>query len=56
MAKKGPRQIIKMVSSADTGHCYFTEKNIRNTPDKLVQKKFDPKVRKHVEYREGKMK
>ncbi len=56
MAKKGPRQTIKLVSSAGTGHNYYTEKNVRETPDKLVLKKYDPVVRKHVEYKEGKMK
>ncbi len=56
MAKKGPRQTVKLVSSAGTGHCYYTEKNTRETPDKLVLKKYDPVQRKHVEYKEGKMK
>ena len=48
------REKIKMVSSADTGH-YYT-KNKRTTPDKLEMKKFDPVVRKHVIYREAKIK
>ena len=58
MAKKGPRQIVKLMSSAGTGHCYYTEKNTRETPDKMVLKKYDPSpsVQKHVEYKEGKMK
>ena len=56
MAKKGPRVIVKLQSSAKTGHCYYTEKNTRNTTEKLVVKKFDPVVRKHVDYKEGKMK
>jgi len=54
--KKGPRATVKMVSSAGTGHCYFTEKNSRNTTDKLKLRKFDPVVRAHVDYTEGKMK
>ena len=50
------RDKIKMVSSADTGHYYTTTKNKRTTPDKLEMKKFDPVVRKHVIYREAKIK
>lgn len=47
---------IKMVSSAGTGHYYTTEKNKRTTPDKLEMKKFDPVIRKHVMYKESKIK
>ena len=54
--KKGPRGNVKMVSSAGTGHCYYTSKNTRNTTEKLKMKKFDPVVGEHVEYNEGKMK
>lgn len=50
------RDKIKLVSSAGTGHFYTTTKNKRSTPDKLVIKKFDPVVRKHVEYKEAKIK
>ena len=50
------RDKIKLVSSADTGHFYTTDKNKRNTPDKLEFKKYDPVVRKHVIYREAKIK
>ena len=50
------REKIKMVSSADTGHYYTTTKNKRTPPDKLEMKKFDPVVRKHVIYREAKIK
>jgi len=50
------REKIKMVSSANTGHYYTTTKNKRTTPDKLEMKKFDPVVRKHVIYREAKIK
>lgn len=53
---KGIREKIKLVSSAGTGHFYTTSKNKRNTPDKLVFKKYDPVVRKHVEYKEHKIK
>lgn len=44
-----------MVSSAGTGYCYYSEKNSRNTTDKLKLSKYDPVVRKHVEFVEGKM-
>jgi len=50
------REKVKLVSSAGTGHFYTTDKNKRRTPDKLEIKKFDPKARKHVIYREAKMK
>ncbi len=50
------RDKIKLVSSAKTGHYYTTTKNKRNTSDKLVLKKYDPVVRKHVEYKEAKIK
>jgi large subunit ribosomal protein L33 len=50
------RDKVKMVSSAGTGHFYTTTKNKRTTPDKLEMKKFDPVVRKHVMYKEGKIK
>jgi large subunit ribosomal protein L33 len=53
---KGAREKIKLVSSADTGHFYTTTKNRRTTPDKLEMKKFDPVVRKHVIYKEAKIK
>ena len=50
------RDKIKLVSSAGTGHFYTTDKNKRTTPDKFEIKKFDPVVRKHVIYKEGKIK
>ncbi len=50
------RDKIKLVSSAGTGHFYTTTKTPRQSPDKLEIKKYDPKVRKHVMYREAKMK
>ncbi len=51
-----PREKIRMVSSAGTGHFYTTDKNKKNTPDKLKFKKYDPVVRKHVMYKESKIK
>lgn len=50
------REKIKLVSSAETGHFYTTIKNKRNTPDKMEIKKYDPVVRKHVIYKEAKIK
>ena len=50
------REKIKMVSSAGTGHYYTTDKNRRTSSDKLEMKKFDPVVRKHVTYKESKIK
>ncbi len=56
MAKKGKVEKIKMESTAETGHFYTTVKNKQNTPDKLELKKYDPVVRKHVLYKEKKLK
>ncbi|MBJ6136646.1 MULTISPECIES: 50S ribosomal protein L33 [Marinobacter] len=50
------REKIKLVSSANTGHFYTTMKNKRNTPEKIEIKKYDPVVRKHVAYKEAKIK
>ena len=50
------REKIKLVSSAETGHYYTTTKNKRLHPDKVEVKKFDPVVRKHVMYKEAKIK
>jgi large subunit ribosomal protein L33 len=47
---------IKLVSSADTGFYYVTKKNSRTKTDKLAMKKYDPIARKHVEFRESKIK
>ena len=50
------REKIKLVSSANTGHFYTTTKNKRTKPEKLEIKKYDPVVRKHVIYKEAKIK
>jgi large subunit ribosomal protein L33 len=47
---------VKLVSSADTGFYYVAKKNSRTMTDKLVKKKYDPVARKHVEFREAKIK
>ena len=50
------REKIKLESSAGTGHFYTTTKNKRTMPDKIEMKKFDPVARKHVMYKETKIK
>jgi large subunit ribosomal protein L33 len=50
------REKIRLVSSAGTGHYYTTTKNRRLHPEKLETKKYDPRVRKHVLYKEAKIK
>ena len=47
---------IRLVSSEGTGFFYVTKKNARTKTDKMVLKKYDPVVRKHVEFKEGKIK
>ena len=50
------REKNRMNSTAGTGHFYTTDKNKRTMPDKLEMKKYDPVARKHVEFKEGKIK
>ncbi|MFJ9554392.1 50S ribosomal protein L33 [Nocardiopsis sp. NPDC101807] len=52
MARNEVRPIIKLKSTAGTGYTYVTRKNRRNTPDRLTLTKYDPRVRRHVEFRE----
>jgi large subunit ribosomal protein L33 len=47
---------IRLNSSAGTGHFYVTKKNARTMTEKMTVRKYDPVVRKHVEYKEGKIK
>ncbi len=47
---------IKLVSTADTGFYYTTKKNPRNITEKMTFRKYDPVVRKHVEFKEAKIK
>ena len=53
---KGAREKIKLESSAGTGHFYTTSKNKRTMTKKMEIKKFDPRARKHVMYKEAKIK
>jgi len=50
------RETIRLVSSAGTGHFYTTTKNKRLHPEKMETRKYDPRVRKHVIYKEAKIK
>ncbi|MGI5828910.1 MAG: 50S ribosomal protein L33 [Bradymonadia bacterium] len=50
------REKIRLTSEAGTGYFYTTTKNKKNTPDKLRFKKYDPVAKKHVWFKEGKIK
>jgi large subunit ribosomal protein L33 len=50
------REKVKLASTAGTGHFYTTTKNKRNMPDKMQIRKYDPVARKHVIYKETKLK
>jgi large subunit ribosomal protein L33 len=54
MARKGNREIIKLVSTAGTGYFYTTKR--KKGRDKLEIKKFDPKIKQHVIFKEAKIK
>ena len=47
---------IRLNSTADTGFFYVAKKNSRTMTEKMVKKKYDPVAKKHVEFREGKIK
>lgn len=49
---KDLRPVIKLRSTAGTGYTYVTRKNRRNNPDRMTIRKYDPMIRKHVEFRE----
>ena len=53
---KAPTLKIKLLSSAGTGYFYVSKKNARTKTDKLAFKKYDPVARKHVEFKETKIK
>ncbi len=55
MAKANSIQ-IKLVSTADTGYYYIARKNPRTLTDKMEVRKYDPVARKHVIFKEGKIK
>ena len=47
---------VKLLSTADTGYYYVTKKNSRTMTEKLAMKKYDPVARKHVEFKDAKIK
>lgn len=53
---KPTTQLIKMVSTAGTGYFYVAKKNPRTQTEKLELRKYDPRARKHVVFKESKMK
>ena len=55
MAKSGNIK-IRLESSAGTGYFYVTKKNNRTMTDKLVIKKNDHDDKKHVDFKENKIK
>jgi large subunit ribosomal protein L33 len=52
MARNDIRPIVKLRSTAGTGYTYVTRKNRRNDADRVVRKKYDPVLRRHVDFRE----
>jgi large subunit ribosomal protein L33 len=52
MSRSTLRPVIKLRSTAATGYTYVTRKSRRNDPDRLVIRKYDPVVGRHVEFRE----
>ncbi|TAE34989.1 MAG: 50S ribosomal protein L33 [Alphaproteobacteria bacterium] len=55
MAKKAT-MLVKLVSTAGTGFFFVKKRNPRKQPEKLSFRKYDPKIRKHVEFKEQKLK
>lgn len=53
---KANTQKIKLLSTEGTGFYYVTKKNVRTMTEKMVMKKYDPVARKHVEFKEAKIK
>jgi large subunit ribosomal protein L33 len=53
---KSATVLVKLVSTADTGFYYVTKKNPRNQTEKMEFRKYDPVARKHVLFKEGKIK
>ncbi|UTM38178.1 50S ribosomal protein L33 [Rhodococcus pyridinivorans] len=53
-ARSEIRPVVKLRSTAGTGYTYVTRKNRRNDPDRLVLRKYDPALRRHVDFREEK--
>ena len=47
------RPLVRLRSTAGTGYTYVTRKNRRNDPERMVLRKYDPIVRRHVEFKES---
>ena len=56
MAKKGKNMLVKLVSTAGTGYYLVKKRNPKTVTEKLSFRKYDPMVRKHVEFKEQKIK
>ncbi|BBY26690.1 50S ribosomal protein L33 [Mycolicibacterium sediminis] len=52
MASTDIRPVVKLKSTARTGYTYVTRKSRRNDPDRIVLRKYDPVIRRHVDFRE----
>ncbi|KQH81252.1 50S ribosomal protein L33 [Mycobacterium gordonae] len=52
MARNDIRPIVMLRSTAGTGYTYVTRKNRRNDPDRMTLRKYDPVIRRHVDFRE----
>ncbi|MFF4318011.1 50S ribosomal protein L33 [Streptomyces sp. NPDC001568] len=52
MARNEIRPVVKLRSTAGTGFTYVTRENRRNDPDRMTLRKYDPVVRRHVDFRE----
>ncbi len=52
MARTDVRPVVELRSTAGTGTTYVTRKNRRSDPDRLVLRKYDAAVRRHVDFRE----
>jgi large subunit ribosomal protein L33 len=52
MARNEIRLVVKLRSTAGTGYTYVTRKNRRNDANRLVLRKYDPVIRRHVDFRE----
>ncbi|MFD7922980.1 50S ribosomal protein L33 [Streptomyces sp. NPDC059740] len=52
MARPELRPVVRLRSTAGTGHTYVTRKNRRNDPDRLTLRKYDPVIGRHVAFRE----
>jgi large subunit ribosomal protein L33 len=52
MVRNEIRPVVKLRSTAGTGYTYITRKNRPNDPDRLTLRKYDPMIRRHVDFRE----